>query len=103
MEERRPGRFEVIIIEGPPHGDLYELEQTTTYQVIDTQSQKVVVEFEGETSARLSTDSGLWDDYRTYGVCDVRISPDGQSAIVEHCDGRVEEILLPPQVGTESG
>jgi len=95
MEEPHPGRFQVVIIEGPPHGDLYELEQTTTYRVIDTQSQEVILEFQGEMEASLSTDTGLWDDFRTYGVYNVRISPDGQAAIVEHCDGRVEAIPLP--------
>lgn len=95
MEDQQPERFQVIVIDGPPHGDLYELEQTTTYRVLDTQLGEVVMEFKGEMEASLSTDSGLWDDYRYYGVCDVRISPDGQSAIVEHCDGRVETIPLP--------
>jgi hypothetical protein len=95
MEEQQPGRFQVIVIEGPPHGDLYELEQTTTYRVIDTQSQEVFMEFKGEMEASLSTSTGLWDDYRYYGVYNVSISPDGQAAIVEHADGRVEAILLP--------
>jgi hypothetical protein len=95
MEQPQASRFEVVIVKGAPHGDLYELEQTTTYRVVDTQSQEVVLEFHGEMEARLSTDTGLWDDYRTYGVCDVRLSPDGQVVLVEHCDGRVETVLLP--------
>ena len=95
MEQQQADRFQVIVIDGPPHGDLYELEQTTTYRVIDTQSQEVIMEFKGEMEASLSTSTGLWDDYRYYGVCNVTISPDGQAALVEYCDGRIETIPLP--------
>lgn len=95
MEEAQAGRFQVVMIEGAPRGDLYELEQITTYRVVDTFSQEVVLEFQGELAASLSTSTGLWDDYRTYGVCDVRISADGHAAIVEHCDGYLETVPLP--------
>lgn len=95
MEEPQASRFQVVVIEGPPHGDLFELEQTTTYRVMDRESQEVFLEYEGEMAASLSRDTGLWDDYRYYGVCNVRISPDGQAAVVEHCDGRVEVVPLP--------
>ena len=33
------GRFDVQVEEGEPRGGPYELEQTTTYRVVDTQTE----------------------------------------------------------------
>jgi hypothetical protein len=90
-------RFQVVVEEGPPHGDLYELEQTTYYHVVDTHSGEVVMTFEGELQASLSRDTGMWDDYACSGVNGVAIAPDGESVIVRGCDGREEVVSLPRQ------
>lgn len=96
MCEPQAGRYEVVIEEGLPHGDLYELEQTTCYQVVDRHSGQVVMTFEGQMEASLSTTSGMWEDYRLAGVCRVCIAPDERSVVVEFCDGRRETVPLPP-------
>jgi hypothetical protein len=88
-------RFRLVVEEGTPHGDLYELEQTTYYHVLDTRSGEMVMTFRGEMQASLSRDSGLWDDYSFSGVCEVAIAPDEQSVLVRHCDGRDETVPLP--------
>jgi len=95
MGEQPTGRFEVVVEEGPPHGDLYELEQTTTYQIVDRHSDQVVMTFESNMEASLSTTTGMWEGYRFSGVCEVSIAPDGQSAIVKYHGGREEAVLLP--------
>jgi hypothetical protein len=85
----------VVVEEGPPHGDLYELEQTTYYRVVDTRSNEVVMTFRGEMEASLSTSTGMWDDHHFSGVCELTIAPDEQSVIVKYCDGREEMVPLP--------
>ena len=95
MSEQRAGRFEVVIEEGPPHGDLYELEQTTYYRIVDTRSQEVVMTFQGDMEASLSRDDGMWTDHRFSGVHEVALAPDGQSVVVKYCDGHEETVQLP--------
>lgn len=88
-------RFEVLVKEGSPHGDLYELEQTTYYEVVDRHSNKVVMTFQGQMQASLSKTGLEWEDYHFSGVCGVFIAPDEQSVIVRHYDGREEIVQLP--------
>jgi hypothetical protein len=95
VREQQTGRFEVVVEDGYPHGGLYELEQTTYYKVIDRHSGEVVMTFEGQLEASLSTTSGMWEDYRLSGVCEVSIAPDEQSVIVKYCEGREEPVPLP--------
>lgn len=94
---KRAARFEVLVEEGPPHGGLYELEQTTTYRVVDRRSGKVVMVFQGQMEASLSTTTGMWDDYRFSGVREVSITPDEESVIVWYHDGREERAPLSGQ------
>jgi hypothetical protein len=86
-------RFKVELEEGPSHGDLYELEQTTFFRVIDTRTGKVVLAFEGEMSARL--DGGLWSDHQFSGARAVTLAPDERSVRVVYHDGREESVALP--------
>ncbi|MBN1135770.1 MAG: hypothetical protein JXM73_04250 [Anaerolineae bacterium] len=95
MCEQQTGRFEVLVEEGPPHGGLYELEQTIYYKVVHRRSGQVVMVFEGQMEASLSTTTGMWEDYRLSGVCEVAIAPDEQSVIVKYCEGREETVPLP--------
>ncbi len=88
-------RFEVVVKEGHPHGGLYELEQTTYYQVVDKHSKEIIMTFQGEMEASLSTSTGMWDDYHYSGVCEVIIAADEQSVIVKHHSGQEETVLLP--------
>ena len=96
MKPEPMNRFEVIVTEGAPRGDLFELEQTTVYQVIDRLSGAVVMTFESMMEASLRSDTGMWDDYRFSGVAEVQIAPDEISVIITHHDGRVEIVPLPP-------
>jgi hypothetical protein len=96
MTEPATGRFEVVEEQGPPRGDLYELEQKTYLHVVDRHSGQIVMTFESLLEASLSTDTGLWDDYCFSGAREVRIAPNGQSVLVRYHDGREETIPLPP-------
>jgi len=95
MTEHRSGRFQVVAEEDPPHGDLYELEQTTTYRVIDTQTGQTVMTFRGEMRASLSRTTGMWDDYGYSGVREVAIASDEETIVVTDWDGRTERVPLP--------
>lgn len=88
-------RYEIQIQEGPPHGGLYELEQTTYFHVVDVDTQAVVLTFRGEMEASLSPDTGLWDDYRFSGVRDLTLAPEQRSVLVRYYDGHEETVLLP--------
>lgn len=88
MVEQARKRFEVVIRQGSPRGDLYELEQTTYYQVVDTLSQRVIMVFESQMEATLSRDTGMWDDYSFTGVSDVTIAPDERSVLVRYVGGQ---------------
>ena len=89
--------FVILIEEGPPHGGLYALEQTTTYRVMDARTNTVVLTCQGEMAASLSRETGTWEDYTFSGVREVAIAPDGRHAIVQHFDGREEAVQLEEQ------
>ncbi len=95
MSQQSTSRFAVQVEEGGGHGDLYELEKTTYYRVVDTRTQEVVLTFEGEMSASLSRSTGQWDDFVYSGACDVTIASDEQSVRVRYYDGREETVPLP--------
>ena len=95
MRGQQAGRFEVVVEDGSPHDGLYELEQTTYHKVVDRYSGQVVMTFEGQMEASLSTTTGMWDDYRLFGVCEVILAPDEQAVIVKYCDGHEETASLP--------
>ncbi|TFH15899.1 hypothetical protein E4H04_07525 [Candidatus Bathyarchaeota archaeon] len=88
-------RFEVRMVEGPPRGGLYELEQTTYFHVVDLQADEILLKFQGEMEASLSRDTGLWEDHRYSGVCEVVISPDEKTALVKYHNGNQEFVALP--------
>jgi len=95
VDEGTTDQFEVVVEEGPPRGDLYELEQTSTYHVVDRHANRTVMTLEGKMEATLSTDSGLWEGYRFSGVREVRMAPDGRSVIITYHDGREERVAVP--------
>ena len=88
-------RYEVRVDKGPARGDLYELEQTTYYHIVDSLTDKIILTFREEMEASLSRDNGLWNDYNYSGVCEVLISPDDQNAIVRYHDGSNEFVAIP--------
>lgn len=85
-------RYRIHVEEGPEHGDLFELEQTTWHRVIDTRTGEVVMTFEEEMSARLG--SGAWEGHERGGVREVRIGEDDRSVIVTYHGGREERVVL---------
>jgi len=99
VRSQQSARFEVVVEEGSPRGGLYELRQTTYYKVVDRCSGQVVMTFEGQMEASLSTATGTWDDYRASGVREVSIEPDEQSVVVKYCDGSEETVPLSPESG----
>ena len=92
-EETAHSRFEVQVEEGPGHGDLYELEQTTYYRVVERSSGQVVLRFEGELSASFS--GGQWRDYEYSGVRGVTLAADERSVHVTYAGGYEEDVPLP--------
>ena len=97
MDRKPRPRFMVEVEEGPYHGDLYELEQTTFYRVVDTRTGREVMRFEGEMSARL--DGGNWVDHQYSGVREVVIAPDARAVIVRYHGGHEETLPLPVAQG----
>ena len=95
MSDQVERRFEVVVEEGVPRGNLYELEQTTYYLVIDRHSGQTVLTIEGRLDATLSTDTGLWGDYRLSGVREISIAEDDRSILAKYYDGREETVPLP--------
>ena len=95
MQQPNPERYIIQIIEGSPRGDLYELEQTTFFHVIDTTSDQIILSFRGEMEASLSRETAQWEDTHYSGVCRVTISEDQQTVLVEHFDGNQELFQLP--------
>jgi hypothetical protein len=89
------GNLRVLVEEGAPHGGLYELEQTTYYRVVDSRSNEVLLIFQGQMEASLSTETGMWDDYRLSGVCAVLIGPGERSVTVRYHDGHEELVPVP--------
>lgn len=94
MQNPNPESYIVQIIEGPPRGDLYELEQATFFHVIDTASEQIILSFRGDMEASLSRETAQWENYHYSGVCKVSISEDQQAVLVEHFDGTQEFVSL---------
>jgi hypothetical protein len=87
-------RFVVLVEEGPPRGDLFELEQTTYHRVVDARTQEVMLTFRGEMEAIFSASTGSWEDYQWSGVREVAVAPDEKTVIVKYYDDREETIAL---------
>ena len=87
----------MLVEEGPPHGGLFELEQTTYHRVVDTRTQAVVLTFSGEMAASFSGATGSWEDYHWSGVREVAVAPDEKGVIVKYYDGREETVVLEEQ------
>lgn len=91
---RPPGkaaRWRIWQEEGGGHGDLYELEKTTYFHVVDWQRKTVAVTFTQEMSADF--DGGLWTNYSYGGVKAVTVMPSGKLR-VRYWSG-TEEVLDP--------
>lgn len=94
MEQSRPERFIVQVVEGSPRGDLYELEQATFFHVIDTTTDQIILSFRGDMEASLSRETAQWEDAQYSGVRQVSISEDQQAVLVEHFDGTKELVNI---------
>jgi hypothetical protein len=74
-------------------GGLWELEERTTFRVIDRARQVVLLELTGEASASY-TGSGTWDNYVSGGVWKVTLDPDGEHAWI-HDHARARRAAIP--------
>jgi hypothetical protein len=76
---RRPlgkaSRWRIWEEAGDSHGDLYELERTTYFRVLDWQTKTVIATYSEEMSA--SYDGVSWADYTYGGVKAITVSPTG--------------------------
>lgn len=75
-------------------GGLFELEITTTYEVVDTTDGAVVMRFSGDYSA--SYDGVGWSDGAAGGVREVTVSADERWVEVHFAGGHIERHSLPP-------
>lgn len=73
-------------------GGLFELEITTTWEVVDVRTGAVVRSFREEYDAHY--DGVGWADGVSSGVADVSLGDDQRSVVVRHADGRVETVAL---------
>lgn len=89
-------RWEVRVVEGPPHGDLYELEQDTFFNVIDRRNGRAVKTFTGHYDASFTT-SGTWGEGCSSGVQTVVIDEEGRCAFALHFNRRVDKFRLRPE------
>ena len=89
----RVPRWRTQVLEGAPHGDLYELEVSIYHRVLDWPARAVALSFTEETWAQLSTSGGGWDHQGASGVEHIHI--DGGQVVVRHHDGREERVVLP--------
>jgi len=74
-------------------GGLFELEITTTFEVVDTRTDAVVMRFTGDYSA--SYDGVGWGDGTAGGVRAVTIAADERSVEVRLAGGQVARHPLP--------
>ena len=95
MQQPNPQRYIAQIVERSPLRDLYELEQTTFFHLIDTTSDQIILSFRGAMEASLSRDTAQWEDTHYSGVCRVSITEDQQTFLVEHYDGTQKLVHLP--------
>jgi hypothetical protein len=90
MRDRR-SRWRIDSIESPPRGDLFELEERSTWRVSEVETGRVVVERCFERSA--SYVDGKWvADEDAWFEPAMRVESD--VVFVRHPDGRVEELEL---------
>lgn len=92
MSESAPRRYQVRVHEHHG-GGLFELEITTTYEVVDTATDALVMRFTGDYSA--SYDGVGWAGGAAGGVREVTISPDDRSVEVRFAGGHIERHPLP--------
>lgn len=78
-----------IVTQTRDHGDVYELEQDTTYYIVDRRSGKSVMSF---TSSDFSTYNGTWEHQSSSGVCSVGLAEDGRHVRVREAG---QERLIP--------
>ncbi len=75
-------------------GGLFELEVTTTYEVVERATGAVVMRFAGDYSA--SYDGVGWGDGASGGVVAVELTPAEDAVIVRFAGGSEERHPLPP-------
>ncbi len=89
------GRFKITVEDEPPHGALFELEQTTVFRVVDVRTNEVIMTYRGMMEASLDPETGRWGEYQLSGVSGLTIAADERTIIVKYYDGREDLITLP--------
>jgi len=84
-----PWRIDCVV--SPPRGDLFELEERTTWRVSEVETGRVVVERSFERSASYVDGKWVPDDDE---AMEPAMRVEGDVVFVRHPDGRVEEIEL---------
>ncbi len=89
-------RYRIEKREGNPHGDLYEMEITTFFDVIDNTTEMTVMTFTGEYFTTLGNNGG-WNDGTYSGVEDVRLAEDGYTVAVYTAGNELPEYFQLPR------
>lgn len=92
MTPPAPRRYEVRVHEHHG-GGLFELEITTTYEVVDTRTGAIVMRFSGDYSA--AYDGVGWGGGAAGGVREVTIGPDDRTVQVHFAGGHIARHALP--------
>ena len=75
------------------HGDPFELEVSTRYSVVDTETDEVLFEFHSEIDAGNFREG--WEDRTASGVKSVEIDTKALEVVVAYFDGPTERRPLP--------
>jgi hypothetical protein len=70
--------------EGDSHGEVYELELDTYYDVVNIHTGKTVMTFTGTAHAKLGSEG--WENWHYSGVEKVEFTEDGKSLLVHSCE-----------------
>ena len=93
--DSKPHSYHVDIQAGLYRGGLFELEQVTTFNVLDDTTGEVRLTLEGLMSASFDKESGMWGEAFYSGVSGLSINADGTSVSARYFDGREETLPIP--------
>lgn len=95
MDGSAEERFEVQIDEGDYRGGLFELERVTTFRVVEVNSSQTRMEFQGEMSASLDSNTGGWGEPVFYVIAAVTLTDDRHHVLVINHNGHADILPIP--------
>ena len=96
QSKHKTDKYRIEESESEPRGDVYELEITYYYDVIDNRTEMSIMQFQGVSSAKLGDDC-TWENWQYSGVDEVEFSDDGRYVIVHHTLQKDPEMTKLPE------